>query len=56
MNEQPTGPIRVMIADDEPMVREALTEYLASAPDIEVIGTLPPAARPSSRRWRRLPT
>ncbi len=39
MNEQPTGPIRVMIADDEPMVREALTEYLASAPDIEVIGT-----------------
>jgi DNA-binding NarL/FixJ family response regulator len=39
MNEQPTAPIRVMIADDEPMVREALTEYLASATDIEVIGT-----------------
>lgn len=38
MNEQPTGPIRVMIADDEPMVREALTEYLASATDIEVVG------------------
>lgn len=38
MNQQPTGPIRVMIADDEPMVRDALTEYLASATDIEVVG------------------
>lgn len=38
MNEPPARPIRVMIADDEPMVREALTEYLASATDIEVVG------------------
>jgi DNA-binding NarL/FixJ family response regulator len=29
-----------MIADDEPMVREALTEYLASATDIEVVGAI----------------
>lgn len=38
MSEDPTGPIRVLIADDEPMVRDALTEYLGAAADIEVIG------------------
>ncbi|MCE1173818.1 MAG: response regulator transcription factor [Propionibacteriales bacterium] len=37
MNEQSPRPIRVMIADDEPIVCEALAEYLAAAADIEVV-------------------
>ena len=34
-----TGRIRVMIADDEPAVRDALTSLMAEDPEISVVGT-----------------
>jgi len=34
----PTVPVRVMICDDDPMIREALQEVLDSEPDLTVVG------------------
>lgn len=31
-------PIRVLLADDEPMLRDTLGQLLASAPDLDVVG------------------
>ena len=39
MSDPHTAPIRVLIADDVPMVRDVLTEYLGIAGDIDVVGT-----------------
>lgn len=33
------GPIRVLVVDDDLMVRETLAEYLASADDLEMVGS-----------------
>ena len=32
------GPIRVLIVDDDPLVRSALTLMLGGQPDLEVVG------------------
>lgn len=37
MNSQPEPPIRVLIADDDAIVRSALRTHLASSPDIQVV-------------------
>jgi DNA-binding NarL/FixJ family response regulator len=34
----PAAPVRVMICDDDPMIREALGEVLDSEPDLTVVG------------------
>ena len=41
---------RVLIADDQALVRAGFRKLLESAPDIEVVGEAPTAARPSTRR------
>lgn len=33
-----TGPVRVVVADDHPMVRYGITAVLADAPEVEVVG------------------
>ena len=38
MRETPTLPIRVLLADDHPLVRAGLRATVASAPDIALIG------------------
>ncbi|GAB2736095.1 response regulator [Streptomyces bullii] len=38
MTSSPSGPIRVLIADDQQMVRQGFTVLLDTQPDIEVIG------------------
>lgn len=37
-DDQPKNPIRVVVVDDHPMLREGTATYLAQAADIEVIG------------------
>jgi DNA-binding NarL/FixJ family response regulator len=37
-NQPDGGPIRVLIADDHPVVREGLRSFLAARPGIEVVG------------------
>ncbi|HVV87112.1 MAG TPA: response regulator, partial [Kofleriaceae bacterium] len=39
----PGRPVRVLIVDDSPSVREALTALLRRAPGIEVVGAAPDA-------------
>jgi two-component system, NarL family, response regulator DesR len=36
----PEGPIRVLLAEDEEMIREALTDLLSRAPDMEVVAAV----------------
>ncbi len=45
----PTGPIKVLIVDDSPMVRSIMSRVLAEAPDIKVVAT---AAHPYEARDR----
>jgi DNA-binding NarL/FixJ family response regulator len=33
------GPVRVLIADDHPMIRSGLAQLVAAEPDLEVVGT-----------------
>ena len=35
-----TGPIRILVVDDHPMVAEGIQSILESYDDIEVVGTL----------------
>jgi DNA-binding NarL/FixJ family response regulator len=37
--EQALGPIRVLIADDEPLLLQALGEVIGASPDFELVGT-----------------
>ncbi|WP_433005581.1 response regulator transcription factor [Kribbella sp. CA-294648] len=51
----PDGPaIRVLLAEDEEVIREALTELLAREPDMEVIAAVPDGRRAveEARKWR----
>ena len=41
--------IRVLIADDQAMVRAGFGALLAAQPDIDVVGEAPDGARPSPR-------
>ncbi len=34
-----TGPLRVLVVDDEPLARQRVLDLLATAPDVEVVGT-----------------
>lgn len=38
MNEEAAVPVRVVLADDQPLVRTALRMVMADTPDIEVVG------------------
>ena len=39
MNEHGREVIRVVVVDDDDLVRENIRTYLAGAPDIEIVGT-----------------
>ena len=45
--------IRVLIADDHPLVRQGLQAALAPMPDVEVVARPPPARPPSARPFCR---
>ena len=49
-------PIRILVADDHPIVRDGLVAVLSTQPDFEVVGEAADGRRWWSRRWLSGPT
>ena len=48
--------IRVLVADDQALVRGSFRILVSTAPDLTPVGEARPASRPSSSRGARNPT
>jgi DNA-binding NarL/FixJ family response regulator len=45
------APIRVVVADDHPLVRKGVAAVLAPQSDIEVVGEIPPGVTRGTAKW-----
>ncbi len=50
-----TEMIRVLVADDHPVVREGICAMLEAEPDLEVVGDVGDGRPQWTWRWRRVP-